>query len=335
MEILRSVVSPTSLADFVSKSYAIGSIVSHKLLKACGSNDIYLLQTKNQAYVAKLFSKRLCWQFTKPHFLYELEMQYFLKNQDVPVSAPLFNLRQELVTEFPAPEYKKYLCMYPFISCNQEKKTRYQKYFLLGQTLAKFHKEGKKFKPNSTIKRVLDINFLVQAPLKRLHKYANIYSGELYKELDIVAEALQNALDAIMYSDFSESIIHGDVHCGNFVFSNNKAILIDFELSGYGKTIYDLATLYWDTILFKKPQVAKSIWSHFLKGYLTIGLLPQDEMKSIRLIAQVRHFFMMGSSYILYPELAKFNTEVRIKKDLCYIDKLKKSAIDQRTFCIE
>lgn len=265
MEILRSVVSSASLADFVSNSYEIGSIISHKLLKACGSNDIYLLQTKKQAYLVKLFSKRLCWQFTKSHFLYELELQCFLKEQSIPVSVPLFNRHQELITEFPAPEYKKYLSIYSFINSSQEREKSYRKYFLLGQSLARLHKEGKKFTPNSSVQRILDINFLIQSPLKRLYKYANICSGELYKDLDILAGALQNELYNIQYSDFSESIIHGDIHCGNFVFSDNKAMLIDFELSGYGKTIYDLATLYWDIILFKKPQPAKSIWSHFLK----------------------------------------------------------------------
>ena len=292
---------------------------SCKLIKACGSNDIYLLHANEKSYIAKIYSKRACWNFTKEHYLFELSFQHFLEKKGIQTAAPLKNNQTSIVSEFQSPEYKKFFSLHPFIKKDAKHQTTSKKYSNLGVSLAMLHKEGKKFTPPT--ERVLSIDFLIDAPLERIHSLENSLSLELHKKFDLLAQGIKKDLTEISFSSFDEGIIHGDMHCGNFLLSEKNIAILDFELCGYGKYIYDLSTLYWDIVLFKEEKDFSSIWNPFVKGYECTAHIKREEFQSIPTIAKARHFFMIGSSYILYPELAKFHTEKRLAQDLNKIER--------------
>ena len=318
LSILRSVVTPNAIQELVNEWYGavIGRIKSCKLLKAWGSNDIYLISTSDRKYIVKLYSIRSCWSFNKRHLLFELELPLYLQNQGIKVAIPVRNKDSKLITECIVPEYNKYLSLHIFIEPQQGDNELEETYVSLGKSLATFHIKSKNFSPKKSIDRNLNIDFLINQPLKRIRKLAHITSKELWLEIEQTAQHLYTSLEQLNFHNFKQTIIHGDVHCGNYVFSKEGIALIDFELCGYGKAVYDLAILYWDITLFKEKQIANRIWDSFIKGYQSINEIPKEEVDSIVTLAKVRHFFMIGSSYILYPEMTKFNTQNRILKDM-------------------
>ena len=59
-----------------------------------------------------------------------------------------------------------------------------------------------------------------------------------------------------------------------------------------------------------------------MNGYQSFGTLNKDELDNIEFFAKIRHFFFIGSSFILYPELVETHNEHFINNELEKFKKL-------------
>ena len=56
--------------------------------------------------------------------------------------------------------------------------------------------------------------------------------------------------------------VHGDLHGGNALVSDNEIFFYDFEYSGYGLICYELSIFRWSTLIGNR----ESQWETFFKG---------------------------------------------------------------------
>jgi Ser/Thr protein kinase RdoA (MazF antagonist) len=311
MKILRSIISPQSIAQIVSKDYGISSQnIRCELLKAGGSNDVYLIKYFNKKFVVKLYSNRQCWPYLQENFLLETEIMDFLYNHGIILPKLILNLEHSFVSKIQAPEYDKYytLCSYIQGTHHDNLAPDYKRLFYLGQSLAFLHNSSKHFVPSNNFNRKIDLGFLLHDPKNRINKVANI-SKKLLLQLNELYDDLCNKFEELDYSNLPSGIIHGDMHSGNhkYIRSRHQILFLDFELCGLGWNIYDLAVFRWNLFFLDSIKSRDKAWKSFFNGYTSINELTNMEYNAIELFVKIRHFFFLGSTAIIYPDAAAYN----------------------------
>lgn len=312
IKILRSIVSERSILDIVSRDYNLKNVIECNLIKACGSNDIYELKTAQTRYILKLYSVRKCWNYNRDHYLFELNLQKFLSDQEILVPIPIVNRNNLLINEIKTPEYKKYYALYSYLDgklWNHSAKNNDDRPYILGKALANLHIMAKNHTPNNHYIRILDLDFLVKKPYERIKHFASYtkHSRLFLNKVNEFVNQLECSLKQIDFYSLQYGIIHGDMHLFNHFYlkKNQKILFFDFELCGYGYYIYDLAVLKWSLLLHKKRS-ADSIMKRILNGYLSVNSLLGKELDLINTFIKIRHLFILGSSIIEYPETPQF-----------------------------
>ncbi|MEM7713969.1 MAG: phosphotransferase [Cyanobacteria bacterium P01_A01_bin.68] len=84
-------------------------------------------------------------------------------------------------------------------------------------------------------------------------------------------------------------IIHSDLHLNNVILHQNNLVPIDFDDSGYGYYIYDLAVIlanYWGI-----PEYSE-IKTNLIKGYRSVGQLSSEIENQLSLFIAARYIFI-------------------------------------------
>ena len=320
-KILRSVLSTEFVTSRVSKDYLLGEIVSCILIKALGSNDIYKITTVNNEYILKIYSVRKCWEYNKQHYLFELNLQDFLSRNNISVPVPIKNKNASLVTTIHAPEYDKYYALYSYLPGKAWKqKNDTKRLFEFGKYLARLHRVTQDYQcPTGYQGRVVDLEFLIHKPYERIKK-TNFYgdTSRFFKKLDKFIIELEKDLRTLSLDNAVKGIIHGDAHPHNHFYTekDNTIHMFDFELSGFGYQLYDLAIYKWHEAARRKT-VRERDFEAVIAGYSEYTKIGKKELYIIHILAKVRHLFILESGLISYPELTEYRELGFLTKFLC------------------
>ena len=304
MKILRSILSPEYILKIIPKKYFFNKIFKCRIIKAGGSNDIYELIAKDEAYIVKVYTIRSCWPYSMEHYMFEVNFQEFLCQNNISAPKPIKDIKGSLINTISTPEYKKYYIVYSYIPgkvCNYTDVAP-DTIRHMGEELAKFHKISQDFK--STVPpRNLCINFLLDEPYNRIKNFAakNCFSKIFIEKIDKMYFELKKSLELTTLRNLRFGVAHGDLHPENYLLrDNNKISFLDFELTGYSYLLYDLATFKWKLLLSLEKDLGKNTMNKFVEGYLSITYELQKELEVIDIFVRLRHFFILGSTAILY-----------------------------------
>ena len=105
-------------------------------------------------------------------------------------------------------------------------------------------------------------------------------------------------------SSLSQGIIHGDTHPYNHFYSklNKKISFFDFELSGYGYKVYDLAIFKWNQVLHQR-KMSNNNTQMLIDGYLSVNKINRYELELINLFVKIKHLFALEAN-LSYPEIS-------------------------------
>jgi Ser/Thr protein kinase RdoA (MazF antagonist) len=307
-KILRSIVSPQYISELISNEYGFTGDSSCKLIKSGGSNDIYLFINKHNKYIVKVYSIRKCWSYTKNHYQFEVDFQNYLFNNEISLPKPVSNIRGHTINEIRTPEYNKFYIIYTFLEGIPLQPQTYniENFCSLGQHIGKLHDKAKGFSPSLQSNRYLDIDFLLSSPYERLQQCGleNSFSNLFSKKINKIYKNLKLKINSIRLDNLKTGIIHGDMHPENFFIYKDKDCIsfLDFELSGYGYYVYDLATFKWKLSLLDNHKELDAKFKNLIDGYLI--QMPElfTDILHLDVFTQLRHFFILGSSIILYPD---------------------------------
>ena len=122
--------------------------------------------------------------------------------------------------------------------------------------------------------------------------YANLaykyFDRETISLFDSVYQGLID-FEAVAVKGNNFGIIHGDLHLNNVILHQNNLVPIDFDDSGYGYYIYDLAVIlanYWGI-----PEYSE-IRTNLVKGYRSIGQLSSEIENQLSLFIAARYIFI-------------------------------------------
>ena len=182
----RSLVSNEYLVQAVLANYDLGIITSCHLIKFGGSNDIFSISSSKGKFILKIFFKRQCWNYTKAHYLFELELQEFLNSNAISTSRPIKNKSGELIETIDLPEGLRFFSIYEH---SYGKKWDHimigdQRIKNLGSTIAKLHLISQKFENKNNVDRKLDIDLLLDKSWLSISNLGTIPSQLIKNELN-------------------------------------------------------------------------------------------------------------------------------------------------------
>lgn len=98
-------------------------------------------------------------------------------------------------------------------------------------------------------------------------------------------DAARDRLEPIMAADPDTALIHADLHLGNAVFAGGNVALIDFDDSGFGARVYDVAVALWE--LRDRPDYARyhDAFVTAYTGVRDIDLTRLDDFIALRQVA--------------------------------------------------
>jgi Ser/Thr protein kinase RdoA (MazF antagonist) len=308
---IRSFASPDYLTEVTQSKYGFKKINKCIPLKLGGSNDIYLLLSEDIKYIVKIFSKRQCWPYNKEHYLFELELQSFLVEHQFPAPQPILSLKNELLETITLPEANKYFAVYSYIPGDKwdHKLTKNQRFKKLGIKVAEFHKLTAGYKTSHQLRK-LDISQLLEKSWSSIDKFVVLPNDYIKDEIYNLYQNIKRIVLSCKLEALPLSLIHGDVHAGNNLYDSktNELYLLDFELCGYGYISYEFATLKWDLLNSHKKQFVEQCMEEFFLGYNSVRSLDKKVFKDVDIFVKLRHFFMLGSSFLFYPDRPQLNS---------------------------
>jgi Ser/Thr protein kinase RdoA (MazF antagonist) len=323
--VLRSFIDSRYLSQEIKKKYTFQEIIFCKPLKFGGSNDIFLLSTAERKYIVKVFFKRQCWPYLKEHYLFELKFQEYLYGNNFSVPRPIKNIKGELIEHIILPEGSRFMAIYEHVSGIKwdHTLTKDKRLKKLGSTVAEFHKIASNFKLNSNCSRKLDTKLFLDKAWYDIDKYVELPTVKIKNDLHSIYLALKTRAEDCKLDQEQLNLIHGDVHAGNHLYNvhSKKITLIDFELCGYGHYAYELAVLKWDLLHSHKVDFIERCMNEFLEGYSTISTIAKNDIENINFFVKLRSFFMLGSSFLFYPDRPQLNSEYMLNY---YISAIKK-----------
>lgn len=320
--VIRSLASPNYLLHVIQKHYSF-EVTNCRTIKFGGSNDIFLLSGSNsKKFIMKIFFKRKCWNYSARHYLFELELQKFLNIHGIQCPKPVEDKNNSILNVIDLPEGKRYYTIYEFVGGTKYDHSNIfiDRFTKLAKTIKKMHNLHDEFLELNSYKRTIDIKKLLHESWKNISLEITLPNNKIKKEINNIYNELAEASEKyIPYQKLS--LIHGDVHCGNHFYQNNVIKLIDFELSGYGYINYELSVLKYDLI---KNNHKKSFIDRIMNVYLEayFGEINQIDIDSINFFVKVRYFFMLGSTFLFYPDKSEYNNEFTLNY---YINSIKNS----------
>jgi Ser/Thr protein kinase RdoA (MazF antagonist) len=303
--VVCSTLAPDALASLIYASYDI------QVIKNCqfwhrGLSDVYLLETIDKPYILRVAHNH--WR-SQSEIEFELELLGFLRDRDIPVATPIKNKKGELPLEIDAPEGKRYAALFDYapgeIAIGDLNHTQS---YLLGETVAKLHRETRDFNTNAD-RKPLDLKHLLDDSLQIIAPFLHKRASDLRYFLEAIAkikEDLQNLPNESPYW----AVCWGDPHSGNVhIAAENRMTLFDFDQCGYGWRAFDIAK-FWQVSL--QTGLSRSIRLAFLDGYRSCEKISEIELNCLQSLTQTAYIW----SWAIALNHAKFYDYSRL--DNCY-----------------
>jgi Ser/Thr protein kinase RdoA (MazF antagonist) len=167
-----------------------------------------------------------------------------------------------------------------------------------GRLITEVHTGSERFSTRAQ-RFELDVAHLLEEPLAAVRRSFAHLPAEL-AELSRRVDALETRIARLPRALPDWGPCHGDLHFENVIFNEQGAALLDFDSSGFGWRLYDLATFLW-SIKLKWPGWAVQyaapddvLWSAFLNAYRERRPLDQATIEQLPALVAARHVWALG-----------------------------------------
>lgn len=274
----RTIPAEKWVAAIVSAHYGF-PVESCRLLLA-GVNDHFMVESETRRFAVRLYRSGC----SKAQIEAELSFLAHLADEGVSVATAVSTESEETLVECKAPEGTRYLTVFTWAHGRVQKA---EDASLYGKALARLHIAADKF----------DQRRLPQLDLRKAVRQGAAYLQSLaaYPEserMTTVLEAVQNALEVVLSSNFDVGAVHGDSHAGNANIDGDGIVTFyDFDFCCVGPRAFDLATFRWSNEICDTHSDAA--WDQFISGYQSLRQLADSDVRNALLLRPVRHMWWL------------------------------------------
>ncbi len=288
-------------------------------------SDAYRLDTPDAAYILKIYQHR-----RHPRSAIEAEVSFLndLREQDIPVAAPVANNASvyvnelaapvannssvyvnelaapvannasDYVNELAAPEGTRCAVLFEAIEGQAPRETNLAHSRSFGQLAGRIHRfadiSGKTYD-----RWQLDEKYLVETPLAQIRPYLEHRASDWETLRALGSELVSELLSLLPKESPQYGMCHGDLHTGNALFGKDgRLALFDFDSCGYGWRAIDVGVYHvsydWMGLSDKTRRKKARFWEAFVDGYSRERPLSENELAAAQLCLPLRHLELMG-----------------------------------------
>lgn len=282
-----TLLAPEALAGRLQAAYGLENVQCR--LFTVAMRDVYWVADSDQHYIFYLYRAG-----NRPEAEIAGEWRFvdFLAQEGLPVLPALRTREGEAVLSFVAPEGRRYGVLTRHEDAGHFRhRPGLPAARAYGRTIARLHEVSTKLdtdfgRPPADPRRQL-------AEATRAFAYAFPDRPEDHVFLQQAAQQLQTRLPAVPDDPPFYGMIHGDVIQANALVSDDgqRVTLIDFDLCGPGRRIYDVASFF---ITLHGTPDEREMRAAFLEGYVGVRMLKRPELEALPLYEAVRAVFSIG-----------------------------------------
>lgn len=287
-----STLCPIALSSVISEKYGVGSVKCKLLVRGVG--DTYLVQSSEARFIFRVYrsSHRSLLQIKE-----EVELLLALKQANISVSYPIFDILGGAIQQFEAVEGERHAVLFSYAPGHAVKLLNEKQLRILGQEMARFHNVSSKIRLGEE-RWNFDLKTTLFKPLEML-KPVFAEDPEGYVWLLQVARQVENKLSQLNTFDFSKGYCHFDFLPKNFHFEDDSITFFDFDFMGYGWLVNDIMS-FWQHLILDvytgrmTQQEANDAYSIFLDGYRTHRPISEQELVVVPYLSLGFWLFYMG-----------------------------------------
>ena len=235
--------------NFIKSNYQITESVilqTSKIIKD-GINKTLQITYPNKTIILRLSHKSRPFGFTLDTYKNEIRILLHLHKEGNNVVQPIKKEDGTYITKVDG----YYCIVFTYIEGDIPAILTKKEFYDIGKTYAQIHLSLKKIDNSidQATQMKIDFNRLVLEPIGLIKQQ---FVDFQFKILEQIAEKIQSNLDLIDHKMLRQGIIHGDAGIVNIIKGvDNILWLIDFDFTGYGFWVYDIASFLTCSDFFK------------------------------------------------------------------------------------
>jgi Ser/Thr protein kinase RdoA (MazF antagonist) len=280
--VVTSLVAPECVRAELEREYDLKATGCQLIER--GLNDTYLLTTRTERYIARLY--RAGWRSTSD-IAYEIELLLHLEAKGVSVAAPIRAPTGKCAHTIPAPEGLRQMVIFRYAG-GRSVKWNADRGYCAGRLLADIHRATEDFQ-SPHVREGFDIEHLIDKPLRAVRPFLAHRSDD-WRFLNRFAAKLREQV-LMVGRGLGWGVCHGDFDAHNIhIRDDGTPTAFDFDFCGPGWLVFDLVIPKWGAMNIRRPEV----WDAFLDGYIESTPLMAMDVASLPLFQALRHFWGMG-----------------------------------------
>lgn len=286
--VISSNLSTTHLALFFQEKYNFSKNTNVILLKA-GINHTYLVKDGNNKFIFRIYS--LNWR-TEIEIIEEIRLLNLLKKQNISISYPIFDKKENYIQTLNAPEGERFAVMFSFAEGEKSLNYSEESHFKIGELMAQIHR----ITQHISLERVhYTPQMLLVDSLKQLEKFLPNDS----EEMSFMKQTQLYLLDEFSKANIAkirQGIVHLDIWFDNLnITKDSKITIFDFDFCGNGWLCLDIAYYILQVNSIERDEtICKSKVDSFLAGYESITSISDEEKRIIPMLGVSLYFFYLG-----------------------------------------
>jgi Ser/Thr protein kinase RdoA (MazF antagonist) len=209
-----------------------------------------------------------------------------LKSQGVDVALPVSGRDGELVTEVYAPEGLRSAVLFEWATGLVPKYTDVEHAARYGCALAKLHHAGDGLTVSSS-RAPMDMAYLLEEPLARIRTRLADFP-QIVPQLAALEQRIRRRCDSAERYLRDWGLCHGDIWANNARLQGDCVVLFDFDFSGLGWQVFDLASYRWDA---RRRGAERVAWKPFIDAYLQARPSLSPSLRYIGLFMILKHLW--------------------------------------------
>lgn len=284
----NSTLSATALGQLVIEKYGLSQNCTCRLFRT-GMNHTYFITDNDTKYALRVYCHN--WR-SKTEIEEEIKLLQLLKQNQLPVSYPIADMKDEFIQDINAPEGMRHAVLFSFAEGGKMRFMDAETCHSIGVLMANIHAVT----ANKSIDR---ITYTSETLLKSAYEYALNHFPESNAEMQFIkkqSEKISRTFDTIDFTKVQKGIIHLDIWYDNMsVTDQNEITIFDFDFCGNGMLVSDVAYFCKQLFHIESDKAEYELKKdQFLKGYQSIRSLTEEEIKLIPEAAAAIWIFYLG-----------------------------------------
>jgi Ser/Thr protein kinase RdoA (MazF antagonist) len=232
--VIHSILSAKYLGTFVQEKYGLSPDTSCEILKT-GINHTYLISDKIKRYIFRVY----CFNWrSENEILEELRLIGLLKNENISVSYPLYDLKENYIQKIKAPEGERYAVLFSFAAGEKIRNLTEDNCKAIGTLMGRVHKTTE----NERLDRVA---YNLEGLTQLFFRHTPRFFQDTMDEMQFVEKSVEQLKFIFQKADKSKlryGVVHLDMWYDNMSITDESEItLFDFDFCGNGWLLLDVA----------------------------------------------------------------------------------------------